>query len=175
MRTRLHSFNSPFFKNGYKVKLLKAENCAGDDAVIKLGENFNIKLNKKCELIPKGCVTYKGFSSALARYKVKKDGVLVKDDMTDLCSKVLEATAEYKEMLSVYGAPNKCPVEEVGILEKKIKIIMRYVLVFKETICNEDKKLNLSKYKSLLNIARGRISINSTVEHDTVRVYIQYF
>ncbi|KAL9928639.1 uncharacterized protein ACN427_007024 [Glossina fuscipes fuscipes] len=73
--------------------------------------------------------------------------------MTDLCSKVLEATAEYKEMLSVYGAPNKCPVEE-------------------ETICNEDKKLNLSKYKSLLNIARGRISINSTVEHDTVGLNI---
>uniref|UniRef100_A0A1B0BZQ2 Uncharacterized protein n=1 Tax=Glossina palpalis gambiensis TaxID=67801 RepID=A0A1B0BZQ2_9MUSC len=134
--------------NGYKVKLLKAENCAGDDAVIKIGENFNIKLNKKCELIPKGCVTYKAFNSALARYKVKKDGVLVKDDMTDLCSKVLEATAEYKKMLNVYGAPNKCPVEE-------------------ETICNEDKKLNLSKYKSLLNIARGRVSINSTVEHDT--------
>ncbi|KAL9925035.1 sporozoite-associated mosquito saliva protein 1 [Glossina fuscipes fuscipes] len=139
--------------NGYKVKLLKAENCAGDDAVIKIGENFNIKLNKKCELIPKGCVTYKAFNSALARYKVKKDGVLVKDDMTDLCSKVLEATAEYKEMLNVYGAPNKCPVEE-------------------ETICNEDKKLNLSKYKSLLNIARGRVSINSTVEHDTVGLNI---
>uniref|UniRef100_A0A1A9WWA8 MD-2-related lipid-recognition domain-containing protein n=1 Tax=Glossina brevipalpis TaxID=37001 RepID=A0A1A9WWA8_9MUSC len=134
--------------NGYKMKLLKAENCAGNNAIIKIDEDFNIILNKKCELIPKGCVTFKDFSKALAHYQIRKDGVLVKDDTTDLCSKVLQVPTEYKEMLNIYGAPSKCPVQ-------------------KGTICNDDKKLNLSKYKSHLKIARGHIMINSSIEHDT--------
>jgi len=47
------------------------ENCAGEDAIMTVGSDFSLRLNKKCELVPSGCISNKPFGTAVAKFKVK--------------------------------------------------------------------------------------------------------
>ncbi|EDW04054.1 GH11585 [Drosophila grimshawi] len=134
--------------NGYKAKLVKLENCAGPDGIIQLDEDFSVKLNKKCELVPTGCFSNKAFSTAVSKYKVQKDGIVMKEGKMDLCAMMDQAPSEAKDMLKVFGAPSKCPVAE-------------------EKICSNDHRVDLTKYKNMLGIARGHLIIDSEIKHDT--------
>ncbi|XP_023300341.2 uncharacterized protein LOC111682595 [Lucilia cuprina] len=134
--------------NGYKARIIKAENCAGPDAVITIEDGFSVKLNKKCEIVPTGCVINKAFTTASSKYKVVKDGVLLKEGKLDMCSMADHATGEVKEYLKLFGAPASCPVED-------------------GKVCANDHTVDLSKYKALLSMARGNIVIDSDIEHDT--------
>ncbi|KAL7741116.1 hypothetical protein ACLKA6_018147 [Drosophila palustris] len=142
------AFDEALACNGYKAKIAKLENCAGDDAVITIQEGFDVKLNKKCELVPTGCFVNKAFSTAVAKFKVHKDGIVMKDGKMDLCAAVDQASTEAKDMLKLFGAPSSCPVAE-------------------EKICSNDHKVDLSKYKSMLGMARGHLIIESEIKHDT--------
>ncbi|XP_062142709.1 uncharacterized protein LOC133850598 [Drosophila sulfurigaster albostrigata] len=134
--------------NGYKAKIVKMENCAGDDGIITVEEGFGIKLNKKCEMVPTGCFNNKAFGTAVAKYKVHKDGIVMKEGKMDLCAAVDQASAEAKDILKLFGAPSKCPVAE-------------------EKVCSNDHKVDMSKYKSMLGMARGHLMIESEIKHDT--------
>lgn len=103
-------------QNGYKAKIIKAENCAGPDAVITLDPGFSVKLNKKCEIVPTGCVTNKAFSTANTSYKLLKDGMVVSQGKMDLCSMANEASDQAKQYLNMFGAPSSCPVDEVKLM-----------------------------------------------------------
>ncbi|KAM8717157.1 hypothetical protein ACLKA7_003944 [Drosophila subpalustris] len=142
------AFDEALACNGYKAKIAKLENCAGDDAVFTIQEGFDVKLNKKCELVPTGCITNKAFSTAVAKFKVHKDGIVMKDGKMDLCAAADQASTEAKDMLKLFGAPSSCPVGE-------------------EKICSNDHKVDLSKYKSMLGMARGHLIIESEIKHDT--------
>ncbi|XP_061388499.1 uncharacterized protein LOC133337452 [Musca vetustissima] len=134
--------------NGYKANLIKAENCAGDDAIITLDSDFSVKLNKKCEIVPSGCIINKAFKTAVSKFKVTKDGMVIKEGKMDLCSMADNAPSEVKDYLKVFGAPASCPVEETKV-------------------CAHDHKIDLSKYKALLSVARGHIVVDSDITHDT--------
>lgn len=125
------------------------ENCAGEDAIIKVDENFGVKLNKKCELIPTGCVINKAFNTAVVKYKVQKDGIIIKEGKMDMCAAADQASSDAKDMLKVFGAPSSCPVVE-------------------EKICANDHTVDLTKYKAMLGMARGHLIIDSEIKHDTV-------
>ncbi|TDG44301.1 hypothetical protein AWZ03_009274 [Drosophila navojoa] len=142
------AFESAFACNGYKAKILKMENCAGDDAIITVDENFGVKLNKKCELIPTGCVMNKAFNTAVIKYKVQKDGIMIKEGKMDMCAAADQASSDAKDMLKVFGAPSSCPVVE-------------------EKICANDHTVDLTKYKAMLGMARGHLIIDSEIKHDT--------
>ncbi|XP_039951829.1 uncharacterized protein LOC126752256 [Bactrocera neohumeralis] len=134
--------------NGYKARIVKAENCAGPDAIIMLDEAFAVKLNKKCEIVPTGCVTNKAFNTAVSKFKVQKDGVVLKEGKLDLCSAAEHVSNEAKDMLKLFGAPSSCPVPA-------------------EKICANDHRVDLSKYKAMLSMAKGNIIVDSDVTHDT--------
>ncbi|XP_064541974.1 uncharacterized protein LOC135431022 [Drosophila montana] len=134
--------------NGYKAKIVKMENCAGEEGIIQVDEGFGVKLNKKCELVPTGCFSNKAFGTAVAKYKVQKDGIVMKEGKLDLCAAVDQVSAEAKDMLKVFGAPSSCPVAE-------------------EKICANDHTVDLSKYKAMLGMARGHLIIDSEIKHDT--------
>ncbi|EDW64791.1 uncharacterized protein [Drosophila virilis] len=134
--------------NGYKAKIVKMENCAGEEGIIQVDEGFGVKLNKKCELVPTGCFSNKAFATAVAKYKVQKDGIVMKEGKIDLCAAVDQVSAEAKDMLKVFGAPSSCPVAE-------------------EKICANDHTVDLSKYKAMLGMARGHLIIDSEIKHDT--------
>ncbi|XP_061388500.1 uncharacterized protein LOC133323600 [Musca vetustissima] len=133
--------------NGYKVKVLKTENCV-DDPVVAADPEFTLKLNKKCEFIPTGCIVNKAFKTAVAKYKVIKDGVVVKEGKADTCNLVGQAPDNIKKYMEIFGAPTSCPVEE-------------------GKICANDKKMDITQFKSLLGLARGVISIHTDITHDT--------
>ncbi|XP_075149904.1 sporozoite-associated mosquito saliva protein 1-like [Haematobia irritans] len=134
--------------NGYKAKLLKVENCAGSDAVITIDEDFSVKLNKNCEIVPKGCIHSKAFTTAVSTYKVVKDGIPLAEGQMDLCSMADSIPDEAYQYIKMFGAPASCPVKE-------------------DNICGNDNKIDLSKYKSMLSLARGLIVVDSSIEHDT--------
>lgn len=90
------------------------ENCAGPDAVMTIDEDFGIKLNKKCELVPSGCVTSKAFATAESKYKIVKDGVTVAEGKADMCSLAGHADGQVKDYLKLFGAPSSCPVQDVS-------------------------------------------------------------
>lgn len=98
-------------QNGYKLKIIKIENCAGPDAVVTVSDDFSLKLNKKCELVPTGCVKNKAFNSAVAKVKVTKDNVVLKEETVDICK--LNVPDEAKDILKIFSAPDHCPVTEV--------------------------------------------------------------
>ncbi|CAD6999742.1 uncharacterized protein LOC101463045 [Ceratitis capitata] len=134
--------------NGYKARIVKIENCAGPDAVITLDDNFSVKLNKKCEIVPTGCVANKAFSTANSKYKLQKDGIVLKEGKFDLCAAAEHVSNEAKDMLKLFGAPASCPVAE-------------------EKICANDHRVDLSKYKAMLSMAKGNIILDSDITHDT--------
>ncbi|TMW48322.1 hypothetical protein DOY81_006590 [Sarcophaga bullata] len=134
--------------NGYKARIVKAENCAGSDAIITMDENFSVKLNKKCEIVPTGCVVNKAFNTAVSKYKIAKDGMVIKEGKIDMCSIADHAPGEVKDYLKLFGAPASCPVAD-------------------GKVCGNDHSVDLSKYKSLLSMARGNVVIDSNIEHDT--------
>lgn len=74
-----------------------------------------MKFNKKCEIVPTGCIINKPFKTAVSKYKVVKDGILVKEGKLDLCTMADNAPGEVKEYLKLFGAPSSCPVEDVSI------------------------------------------------------------
>lgn len=125
------------------------ENCAGDDGIIKVDEDFGVKLNKKCELVPTGCIINKAFNTAVVKYKVQKDGIVMNQGKLNLCSAADQASSDAKDMLKVFGAPSSCPVAE-------------------EKICANDHTVDLTKYKAMLGMARGHLIIDSEITHDTV-------
>ncbi|XP_005182806.1 uncharacterized protein LOC101898779 [Musca domestica] len=134
--------------NGYKAKILKAENCAGPDGVITLDPDFSVKLNKKCEIVPTGCVNNKAFSTANSKYKIVKDGMTVAEGTFDMCGMADQAPDQARQYMNMFGVPSSCPVED-------------------NKICSNDNKVDLSQYKSMLSLARGNIVIDSEIEHDT--------
>jgi len=125
------------------------ENCAGEDAIMTVGSDFSLRLNKKCELVPSGCISNKPFGTAVAKFKVQKDGIVMKEGKIDLCAAIDQASSEGKDMLKLFGAPSSCPVAE-------------------EKVCANDHTVDLSKYKAMLGMARGHLIIDSEVKHDTV-------
>ncbi|XP_013100893.1 uncharacterized protein LOC106082736 [Stomoxys calcitrans] len=134
--------------NGYKAKLLKVENCAGPDAIVTIDENFSVKLNKQCEIVPKGCVHTKAFNTAVSNYKVVKDGITLAEGQMDMCSMANQIPDEAKQYVTMFGAPSSCPVVE-------------------DNVCGNENKIDLSKYKGMLSLARGKIIVDSNIEHDT--------
>ncbi|XP_075149908.1 sporozoite-associated mosquito saliva protein 1-like [Haematobia irritans] len=133
--------------NGYKVKILKSENCVSDP-VIAADPEFTLKLNKKCELIPTGCIINKPFKTAAGKYKVAKDGIVVKEGKVDLCNVGKDLPDEVKGYLKMFGVPSSCPVEETKL-------------------CGDDKKIDINNFKALLGLARGTVVVDVTIDHDT--------
>ncbi|XP_055918914.1 uncharacterized protein LOC129950966 [Eupeodes corollae] len=134
--------------NGYKANILKMENCAGADAVISADADFTVKLTKKCELVPVGCVANKAFATAQAKYTLKKDNVVIKEEEVDLCAAADGANNEAKSFMKVFSMPEKCPVAE-------------------EKICANDHKFDVSKYKNMMSLAKGSFELRAEVAHDT--------
>lgn len=141
--------NLAFACNGYKAKLKKLESCAGSDQIIEIEDGFSVKLNKKCELIPTGCIKNKAFNTAKATYTVQKDGITVKEGKVNVCEAATSVSDEGKNLLKMFALPDHCPVPEGRIC------------------ANENTKADLSKYKNLLSMAKGHIQSNTTIEHDT--------
>ncbi|KAH8269718.1 hypothetical protein KR018_002061 [Drosophila ironensis] len=142
------AFETALACNGYKAKLVKIENCAGDDAIMTVGDDFSIKLNKKCELVPSGCIINKPFATAIAKFKVQKDGIVMKEGKLDMCAAMDQASKEAKDILKLFGAPSSCPVAE-------------------EKVCANDHSVDMTKYKAMLGMARGHLIIDSEIKHDT--------
>ena len=79
-----------------------------------MDENFSVKLNKKCEIVPTGCVVNKAFSTAVSKYKIAKDGMVIKEGTINMCTIADHAPGEVKDYLKLFGAPASCPVEDVS-------------------------------------------------------------
>lgn len=136
------------YQNGYKATVKKIKNCAGDDGIIQFADDFDIKLNKKCELVPSGCIMNKAFNTAKVHFKLKKDGVVMKEDDVDLCAAAEKVNAEAKNFMKVFAVPESCPVSD-------------------GKVCANEHKVDISKYKNLLSLAKGSIQIDATIDHDT--------
>lgn len=126
----------------------KIKNCAGEDGIIQFGDDFDIKLNKKCELVPSGCIKNKAFTTAKVHYKLKKDGIVMKEENVDLCAAAGKVNADAKNFMKVFAVPESCPVTDGNV-------------------CADDHKVDITKYKNLLSLAKGSIQIDATIEHDT--------
>lgn len=68
----------------------------------------------------------------------------------DVCDALNKKSVEAKSRLAMFGFPTECPVPEG------------------RRCFDGDKKLNVTKYKNLLNIASGKMEIDAEIEHDTV-------
>nr|ABF18510.1 putative 16.8 kDa salivary secreted protein [Aedes aegypti] len=136
---------------GYRIKVRRVHNCAGQDAVIVAQENYTAVLTKNCEIKSRGCVTYKAFKSGVVNYKVKKNGVQLVQGRMDLCDQIASGNRDptIGPMMRTLNLPNKCPVEA-------------------GTLCTDPTQVvNIEQYKQFLPLARGSLEIESEIQHDT--------
>lgn len=136
---------------GYRIKVRKVQNCAGDDAVIVAQENYTAVLTKRCEIKSRGCVTYKAFKSGIVNYKVKKDGVQVLQGKMNLCDQINTGNRDptIGPMMRTLNLPDKCPVDA-------------------GTLCTDPTQvINIEQFKQFLPLARGSLEIDSDIQHDT--------
>ncbi|KAG5674891.1 hypothetical protein PVAND_004836 [Polypedilum vanderplanki] len=138
-----------FACQGYKLKINYIKAC-GNNNVIKISENMTAKLTKDCEIIPIGCAETDGFKTAMVHYEIFKNNLPVLRGDMDACAQVEKAKPEIKEIIKMFGLPDKCPID-------------------KYTKCEDgSKNANLEKFKSLIPLARGGpIRSEITVQHDT--------
>lgn len=115
---------------------------------MQFAPEFDIQLNKKCELVPSGCIKIKAFNTAKVHFKLRKDGVVMKEDDIDLCTVATKVNEDARNFMKVFAIPETCPVGD-------------------KELCANDHKVDLSKYKHLLSMAKGSIQIDTTIEHDT--------
>ncbi|XP_049536494.1 uncharacterized protein LOC125951595 [Anopheles darlingi] len=136
---------------GYKLKVKQIENCAGPDAVITADNNFTVVLTKDCDVKARGCVRFKDFKTANAKYTISKDGVQVMQGSMDLCNQASRPrrTENIAALLRTLGVPEKCPVEA-------------------GQICIEPSQaVNIQRFQQYLSLARGSISVDIAVQHDS--------
>lgn len=97
-----------------------------------------------------GCITSKGFTKAMVKYSILKNGIVVLTGTPDMCSVLNKKNEEAKARLTMFGFPNECSNQE-------------------KRICFEgDKKINVTKYKNYLAVANGKMEFDAGIEHDTV-------
>lgn len=112
-----------------------------------------MKLTKNCEIVPKTCIETNGFKTAKVTYKIFKNNIqMLQGGPEDLCKQMQGSGAQIKAMLDMFGMPTSCPVDK------------------SEVCSNGDQKLDLSKQRSFLGMARGKIRAHADIEHDTVRI-----
>ncbi|XP_052867087.1 uncharacterized protein LOC128273198 [Anopheles cruzii] len=136
---------------GYKVRIKKIENCAGPDAVITADDNFTVVLTKDCDVKSRGCVRFKDFQTANAKYTLTKDGVQMMQGSIDLCNQASrrKRTESIAEVLRTLGVPEQCPVEA-------------------GQICIEPTQaVNIKRFQQYLPLARGSIAVDVAVQHDS--------
>ncbi|KAL5280706.1 hypothetical protein ACFFRR_004612 [Megaselia abdita] len=131
----------------YKATLRKLENCAGDDAIVKVEDGFNIELTDQCKVVVNGCVVFKAFNSGTANYKIKKSGMVLKQGTEDICTAMQSVPAAAKGLISALGAPESCPVSE-------------------GKVCATDESIDVSQFKNMMGFAKGKTELEVTVDHD---------
>uniref|UniRef100_T1DF68 Putative 16.8 kDa salivary secreted protein n=1 Tax=Psorophora albipes TaxID=869069 RepID=T1DF68_9DIPT len=138
---------------GYRIKVRKVQNCAGGNAIMVAQENFTAVLTKNCEVKSRGCVTFKSFRTATAKYKVKKDGVVLMNGQIDLCERLAAGSRDQNlaPLIRTFGLPTSCPVQA-------------------GTICTDPSQvIDIERFKRMLPLVRGRIDMESEIQHDTGR------
>ncbi|XP_055600080.1 uncharacterized protein LOC129749180 isoform X2 [Uranotaenia lowii] len=138
---------------GYKLRIEKTENCAGPDPVVKIEENFNVSLSRRCLVRSHGCVEIKGYENATAVYIVRVFGIPVIKGEQDLCAKISKWSLAYP-ILNTFNFPNKCPVE-------------------KTTICADSKHVvNANPFKQFLPLLFGKPVLEINIKHNNVRRFL---
>lgn len=95
------------------MKINYIKSC-GSDNVIKIQSNSTAKLTKDCEIIPTACAETSGFKSAMVHYEVFKNGLPVLRGDLDACEQLEKVKPEVKNLIKIFGLPEKCPVEAVS-------------------------------------------------------------
>ncbi|CAG9799106.1 unnamed protein product [Chironomus riparius] len=145
----LYLINESTACQGFKLKIHYMKNC-GSNNVIKLQDNSTAKLTKDCEIVPTVCAETEGFKTAMLHYEIYKNNLIVLRGDIDACAELKKLKPEVKEMIKLFGLPDKCPIE-------------------KQTKCEDgSKKANVQQYKSFLQLALGGpIRTEITIQHDT--------
>uniref|UniRef100_A0A1L8DP74 Putative conserved secreted protein n=1 Tax=Nyssomyia neivai TaxID=330878 RepID=A0A1L8DP74_9DIPT len=140
--------------NGYKTKLHYLENC-DPSSVIKVDKNYKVEMTRNCEIIANGCIQTTGFQKAFMKATISKNGMVIHRIETDLCDTMSKATEEAKHYLKLFGLPDKCPVAA------------------SQNCQDASNKVDISKFKRYLALARGVIQIEARIEHENGKTCIK--
>ncbi|XP_055598277.1 uncharacterized protein LOC129747903 [Uranotaenia lowii] len=133
---------------GYKVKIIKMENCAGPEAVVRIHDNLTAVLTRKCDFKAQSCLDHKPFAEAEAKYTIKIHGIPFIKGTVDLCQKVPRWSLA-APVVWAFNFNNKCPMGE-------------------GTLCTDPKRVfNISPFKQFLPLMVGKIEMQIDVKHDT--------
>ncbi|XP_031623474.1 uncharacterized protein LOC116340881 [Contarinia nasturtii] len=135
--------------NGYKMTMIKLENTAGDDAVLKIDPDTTVSMTKDCEIVVKGCAETKDFNTATVKYTILKNGNRITSGSTDVCEELKKDTKGIATGLMSFGLPKSCPI-------KKMK-----------QCADGSQKISIASHKNLLPLAAGTIDMTIDVTHDT--------
>ncbi|XP_050522518.1 uncharacterized protein LOC126895079 [Daktulosphaira vitifoliae] len=122
---------------GVEIQTEYHRNCDSDN-VVELSSNFSVTLSNDCFLHFQGCVTnHENITTAEVAYTVEKNMVKY-SGKKDGCKKLEEKAHDFEVALDLMKLPQSCPIS-------------------KGTFCMDSVTIDVSKYKSRMNILLGNI------------------
>ncbi|KAL4141622.1 hypothetical protein QTP88_004230 [Uroleucon formosanum] len=126
-------------RGGYEFEVDYIRNC-GSDNIVELSDKFSVVLKPNCEVHINGCITsHANITSAMVDFTAQKDSIKL-SGTRDGCKQLdkVKSSRDIQMGLEILGLPKSCPIN-------------------KGTVCLGNKPINVSKYKSLLNLFAGNL------------------
>lgn len=85
-----------------------------DKPVITMYPNATLELTDDCQVIPNVCAETIGFKTAVVKYKIWKNNLVVLQGTINACDALSKVNDDIKAMMKMFAIPTKCPFEAVS-------------------------------------------------------------
>lgn len=79
-----------------------------------MSPNASIVMTEDCQIIPNVCVETIGFKTAVVKYKIWKNNLVVLQGTINACDALSKVNDDIKAIMKMFAIPSKCPFEAVS-------------------------------------------------------------
>lgn len=85
-----------------------------DKPVITMSPNASLVMTEDCQIIPNVCAETIGFKTAVVKYKIWKNNLVVLQGTINACDALSKVNDDIKAIMKMFAIPSKCPFEAVS-------------------------------------------------------------
>ncbi|CAI6343258.1 unnamed protein product [Macrosiphum euphorbiae] len=141
---------------GYELEVDYIRNC-GSENIVELSDKFSVDMKPNCEIYVNGCYTaHANITSVMVEFNGQKDLIKL-SGKRDGCKQLddVKSSSEIQMALEKIGLPKSCPIN-------------------KGKACLGIQPINVSKYKSLMNVLAGHLKGKSVTTTNAGKFCIEF-
>lgn len=185
-------------QNGYDVRIDSIENCGGPQQVLTIDPNTTVHMTNDCGVVVVGCSTSTGFQKAMVRKLIlNKEMVFLHSFVFQILGWLQRCESRrsthdrkggFMRRFTKIWSTDDCNIANVRIAYQmpswtgeQIHICVVRIKWLKSSKCfalqgrkctTEKQKLDISKYKNMMSLARGKVVVSANIQHDSV-IYLR--